>query len=81
MERNATKGSSYFPFRVNPFSKGLHVQESKQEVIKVDSFVKPVGQSSKCIQSPQNEIWDEDLHTDLITALCASVFQTYWENL
>ena len=49
MERNAAKGSSYFPFRVNPFSKGLHVQESKQEVIKVVSLVKPVGQSSKCI--------------------------------
>ena len=36
----APYGSKFFPFRVDPFQKGLGVQESKQEVTKVISLAK-----------------------------------------
>ena len=32
MEEFAPKGNKFFPFRVDPFRKGIDVQESKQEV-------------------------------------------------
>ena len=33
------RGSKFFPFRVDPFQKELHVEESNQEIMKVVSIV------------------------------------------
>ena len=35
----AFRGSKVFPFRINPFSEGVGIQESKREVTKVVSFI------------------------------------------
>ena len=45
-------GSKFYSYRVDPFQKGLGVQESKQEVTKFDSLVNNGKKITKCIQLP-----------------------------
>ena len=52
----APYGSKFFPFRVDPFQKGLGVDESEQEFSKVDSLCKNDEKSIECIQSLKQQI-------------------------
>ena len=46
----ARTGRKFFPCGVNPFQKGIGVQESKQEDTKVVSLVRNGRKFAKCIQ-------------------------------
>ena len=48
--------SRSFPFRVDPFQKGLGLQDGKLEVTKVVSLVKMAGKNTMCIKSPQESL-------------------------
>ena len=50
-ERICSLRSKFFSFRVDPFQKGLGVQESKQEVTNVDSFIIKGKKCTKCYPS------------------------------
>lgn len=46
--------SRFFPFKADPFLKGLGVQKSRQEVTEVISLYINAGKSTKHIQSNQS---------------------------
>ena len=42
-------GSKFFSFTADPFQKGFHTHKSKQEVLKVVSFINNSTKSFRCI--------------------------------
>ena len=70
------RGTNSFFLELIPFQKGLDVQESKQEVKQVISFVKN-GRESPSVLSPLNSFTGKQNHSTCIGNPCFIFLTTY----